>query len=99
MKPFQLSGDSQTYSGVASARISTEKNKAKIEQLIKAGALLYLSKVNEASAMPVPGLGFAGLGHTSGENTYTCTRDSLEYQGSMHVNRTPNVTIKLTRQN
>jgi hypothetical protein len=105
MKPFQLrpnqfgSRDSQTYSGTASARISTENNKAKIEQIIKAGAVFHGSKVNEAPPMPMPGLGFAGLGDTSGDNSYTCTRDSLEYQGSMHANRTPNVTIKLTRQN
>ena len=99
MKPFQLGYDSQIYSGVASARISTENNKAKIEQIIKAGAVLQGSKVNEAPPMPMPGLGFAGLGDTSGDNSYTCTRDSLEYQGSMHANRTPNVTIKLIRQN
>lgn len=100
MKPIQLRpNDSWTYSGLASARISTEKNKAKIEQTLKAGALFYLSKVNESPGMPMPGLGFAGLGDTSGENSYRCTADSLEYRGSLAANRNPDVSIKLTRQN
>ncbi|MGQ0763149.1 MAG: hypothetical protein ACT4OT_14210 [Acidobacteriota bacterium] len=104
MKPFDFkpnqfgSRDSQTYSGTASARISTENSKAKIEQIIKAGAVLHGSKVNETPPMPMPGLGFAGLGDTSADNSYTCTRDSLEYQGSMHSDKRPNVKITLTRQ-
>ena len=99
MKPFQLRPyDSQTYTGMATARISTQNNKAKIVEIIKAGAIFHGSKVNEASGMPWPGLGFAGLGDSSGENSYTCTRDSLEYQGSKNA-PPPNAMIKLTRQN
>jgi hypothetical protein len=96
-KPFQMKGDSMRYSGSAAARISSEKNKAKVTEVIKAGAVMYLSQVNEASGMPMPGLAYGGLGGTTGDNSYVCTNDSLQYQGSIS-NGAPNVTIKLKRQ-
>jgi len=97
-KPLQLRGDTMTYRGTATARITTEKDKATIKQIIKTGVLMSLSAVNEASAMPMPGLAYGGLGDTAGGITYVCTNDSLQYQGSMSAKSTADVTIKLTRQ-
>ena len=98
MQPFQLRGDTTTDTGAATARISTDRQAAKIVRIMNAGVLLHISRVNPTPGLPMPGLGPGGLGGTSGDNRYTCTRDTLKYQGSMAADKSPNVSVTLTRQ-
>lgn len=98
MKPLQAGNDETTYTGSATARISTVNKTAKVESVEKKGVVINFSKLTPIPGTPLPGLGFGGLGETADDNGYNCSRDSLEYRGSMARDRRANVNIKLTRR-
>jgi hypothetical protein len=101
MVPFTDKGDpgeSISYSGKGSSRISAKDGVAKLESLENEGVMMTLeSKSRKAPVtVKVAGLGPGGLG-SADKNNYTCSEDSLEYQTSMRPDRHASCTVKLTR--
>jgi len=99
MKPV-MSGlrDKTTYSGTATARISTSDGVAKIEKMVSAGAVMTVDSATGHFSLPkLPGLGPGGLGSTTDKNGYKCSEDTLEYQTSAARDGHANTTLKLTR--
>jgi len=99
MKPV-MSGlrDKTTYSGTATARISTNDGVAKIEWMVSAGVVMTVDSATGHFSLPkLPGLGPGGLGSTSDKNSYKCSEDTLEYQTSAARDGHANTTVKLTR--
>ena len=99
MKPI-MSGlrDKTTYSGIATAQISTNDGVAKIERIVSAGVVMTVDSATGHFSYPkLPGLGPGGLGSTTDKNSYKCTEDTLEYQTSAARDGHANTTVKLTR--
>ena len=104
MVPFVLpnpSGgptDTQTYTGNATARISTRDKVAKVERIEQARVLFTISTLSPTPALPLKGrLGPGGLGTTKSDNGYVCGENSLEYKTSAADDAHPTHSLKLTR--
>jgi len=98
MKPIASGKDSTTYSGTATAHISTKDGIAKIEKMESANVVMTINGGGKSYSLPkLPGLGPGGLGSTKDKNSYKCTEDSLEYQSSAAHDGHANTTVKLTR--
>lgn len=99
MKPI-MSGirDKTTYSGTATARISTKDGVAKIEKIVSASVVMTVDSATGHFSFPkLPGLGPGALGSTTDKNSYKCSEDTLEYQTSAARDGHANTTVKLTR--
>lgn len=99
MKPI-ISGirDKTTYSGTATARISTRDGVAKVEKIVSAGVVMTVDSATGNFSFPkLPGLGPGALGSTNDKNSYKCSEDTLEYQTSAARDGHANTTVKLTR--
>ena len=99
MKPIKSGNDTTSYTGTATARISTKDGVAKIESMENAGATATLNSpaVGANKNWKLPGLGAGGLGSTRDKNNYKCTEDTLEYQTSAARDEHANCTVKLTK--
>jgi len=113
-KPLEYgSGESITWAGIGTDRIATKNGVATILESRPGSVTMTL----KSPVIPNPVvwklgtlMGLAGLGSTTGDNKYVCTRtrtkekgstddqgDTLTYQGSTHRERHPNYAVKLTR--
>jgi hypothetical protein len=81
MQPTRAgSRDMDKFIGIASAKISTDKGVAKIEEGKQTADLgLSLVQIFIRERAKCPGLGPGALGSSKDNNSYKCTGDSLEY--------------------
>ena len=90
--------DKTTYSGTATARISTSDGVAKIEKMVSAGVVMTVDSATGHFSLPkLPGLGPGGLGSTTDKNSYKYSEDTLEYETSAARDGHANTTVKLKR--
>src|SRR5205085_12596324 len=102
MKPIEAGKDRFTYTGSASAKISTKDGAAKIEKIEQSDVVAFMEAAGQKYNWPgrLPNLGPAGLGGTKSNMSYTCAEDSLEYGtsgGPDGASRAANWKVKLTR--
>jgi hypothetical protein len=84
--------------GKGTAKIITPQNKtAKFVEPPKSDIKFYMHSKDMPPLPLTDRLMAVGLGGTTGDNAYVCTKDTLTYEGSIHADQRPNFKVKLTR--
>ncbi len=100
MKPVIIGKASErtTYTGTATARISTHDGMAKLETSVSGGVTMSLDSGGRHVDWPRAAiLGPGALGSLKGSSSYKCSGDSLEYGSTSRADAQPNCVIKMRR--